>query len=130
MTKLKALLWLIALSQFALGALVLAVPGAFLGWMGLTAPPADTGYMLGMLGARFIAYGFGMVVLARAAEPDRFWLLNMALVQAIDFSVGLVYLADGRITLSTAAFPMTNALVFTSLILLLAPRATEKGAAA
>lgn len=130
MTRLKALLWIIALSQFVLGILVLLAPGPFLGWMGLTLPPADNGYMLGMLGARFLAYGAGMVFLARSAVPDRFWVLNMAVIQAIDFGVGLAYLAGGRISLATAAFPMTNALIFTVLLVLLSPRANEKGATA
>ena len=125
MTRLKALLWVIALSQFVLGFLVLLVPGPFLGWMGLTVPPVDTGYMLGMLGARFLAYGLGMAMLARAPVPELFWIRNMVLIQIIDFGVGALYLAQGRITLATAAFPMMNAALFAAGLWLLAPERKE-----
>ena len=35
MTRLKILLWIVALSQLVLGALTLIAPGAFFAWMGL-----------------------------------------------------------------------------------------------
>lgn len=111
---LKPLLWLIALSQFALAALTLFAPVAFLGWMGLTPPAADNGYMFAMLGARFLAYGIGMAMLARQAVPDRFWIANMALIQIVDFLAGLAYLASGLVTVDVVAFPMFNAALFTA----------------
>lgn len=114
--KLKILLWIVAISQLALGALTLTVPALFFGWMGLSTPPADNTYMLGMLAARFLAYGVGMIWLARQSEPDRFWISNMVLVQAIDFAVGAYYLASGTIGLGTAAFPMFNAVLFGTLL--------------
>ena len=109
---LRPLLWLIAASQFALAMLTLFAPGAFFGWMGLSVPEPDNGYMIGMLGARFLAGGIGMVALARAARPSRFWIANMALIQALDFAVGAAYLVTGLVSASVVAFPMTNAAVF------------------
>ncbi|WP_193176047.1 hypothetical protein [Oricola nitratireducens] len=122
MTRLKILLWIVALSQLVLGALTLIAPGAFFAWMGLTVPPVDNQYMLGMLAARFIAYGIGMAVLARAERPDPFWVRNMVLVQAIDFTVGLYFAATGVIGIETAAFPMVNAAIFGVLLWLWTPR--------
>lgn len=111
---LKPLLWLIALSQFALAALTLFAPVFFLTAMGLTPPPPDNGYLLAMLGARFLAYGLGMAMLARQAAPSRFWLANMALIQAVDFLAGAAYVALGLVSPATAAFPMANAALFTA----------------
>lgn len=120
----KPLLWIIAASQLVLGALTLFLPLSFFGWMGLTVPPADTGYMIGLLGARFVAYGIGMAMLARQAEPSRFWMGNMLLIQVIDFGVGATYLSRGIVDLSVLAFPMTNAALFSVglAFILLSPR--------
>ena len=115
MTRLKALLWIVALSQLSLGALTLLAPTYFFTWMGLTPPPADNKYMLGMLAARFLAYGIGFVAMARA-QPDRFWIRNMVLVQAVDFLAGAFYVATGVITLAVAGFPMFNAALFGGLL--------------
>ncbi|HHS83176.1 MAG TPA: hypothetical protein ENJ68_06615 [Devosia sp.] len=110
MTRLKILLWIVALTQLLLGILTLFVPGPFFQAMGLTPPPPDNQYILGQLAARFLAYGIGMAWLARSPAPSRFWIRNMVLIQAVDFSVGAFYLFTGTIALSTAAFPMFNAL--------------------
>lgn len=116
MTKQSILLWLIAISQFTLGALILLIPQQFFLVMGLSAPPIDNNYMLGMLGARFLAYGSGMVMLARQQSPSLFWIRNMAIVQLIDFAVGAFYFATGVIGISVVAFPMFNAALFATLL--------------
>lgn len=121
MTRLKTLLSIVAVSQFVLGAMTLFAPGPFFNWMGLTVPPPDNQYMLGMLAARFIAYGLGMVWLARQETPDRFWIRNMVLIQVVDFAVGLYYLANGIIGADVAAFPMFNAAVFAALLWIWTP---------
>lgn len=110
---LKPLLWIIAASQLVLAAMTLFAPLQFFGWMGLTVPAPDNGYMIGMLGARFLAYGIGMVMLARAANPSRFWIANMALIQAVDLALALAYVGLGLVPLAVAAFPATNAALFT-----------------
>jgi hypothetical protein len=111
---LKPLLWIIAVSQLVLAALTLFLPLTFFGWMGLTVPAADNGYMIGMLGARFLAYGLGMVMLARADSPSRFWLGNMLLIQLVDLALALVYLSSGTVSLSVAGMPMVNAALFSA----------------
>jgi hypothetical protein len=122
MLKLRVLLWVVAISQLLLGALVLFVPGPFFLAMGLSAPPANNNYMLGMLAARFIAYGLAFVALARAEKPDAGWIRNMALIQVIDFAVGLYYTTTGVIGPSVTALPMFNAAVFACLLWLWQPR--------
>lgn len=111
---LKPLLSIIAASQLVLAALTLFAPLQFFAWMGLSTPAPDNGYMIGMLGARFLAYGIGMVWLARAANPSRFWIANMALIQAVDLGLALAYVGLGRVPLEVAAFPATNAALFTA----------------
>ncbi len=117
MTRLKVLLYIVAASQLALGGLTLVAPGAFFSWMGLTPPPPDNNYMLGMLAGRFLVFGMMFVWQAQKPEPSRFVIRAMVLIQAIDFLVGALYLGAGTITLATAAFPMFNAAVFGGLLL-------------
>lgn len=111
---LKPLLWIIAASQLVLAALTLFAPLQFFAWMGLSTPAADNGYMIGMLGARFLAYGIGMAMLARSERPSRFWVANMALIQAVDLTLALVYVALGLVPVAVAAFPALNAALFTA----------------
>jgi hypothetical protein len=111
---LKPLLWIIAASQLVLAALTLFAPLQFFAWMGLTVPAPDNGYMIGMLGARFLAYGIGMVMLAWASSPSRFWIANMALIQAVDLALALAYVGSGIVPIAVAAFPALNAALFTA----------------
>ena len=73
MKKLKILAMIIGLVQLVLGILLLFTPVFFLQWMGLSVPHPDDNYMFGMLAARFIAYGIGMFVIAKAPEQNLFW---------------------------------------------------------
>ena len=91
-------------------------------WMGLIVPAADAGYILGMLAARFIAYGIGMFWCAHAPEQNLFWINNMILIQVIDLMAGVYYTATGIVDLSSSAFPMFNATLFTILLWLWRPK--------
>lgn len=113
---LKIVLVIVAISQFALGALTLFAPLPFTTWMGLPPPPPGTGYLLAMLGARFLAYGVGLVWLARQPVPDRFWIRNMVLIQLIDLAAGIGYVGLGIVPVASAAFPMVNATLFAALL--------------
>lgn len=123
MKKLQGLLILIGIVQLVLGALFLLAPQMLMGWMGLTVPAADAGYILGMLAARFIAYGLGMFWSARAPEQNLFWINNMILVQVIDLAAGVYYTAAGVVDISSTAFPMFNAALFIILLWLWRPKA-------
>ena len=118
---LRPLLAMIALSQLILAALTLCVPVGFATWMGLTPPPEDSAYLMAMLGGRFLVLGVILADQARRAQPDGGWVLAMAAIQAVDFAAGALLLAQGVISLATAALPMVNAGLFSCGLWLLRP---------
>ncbi len=122
--KLRVLLRVIGVVQLILGALYLFVPMQFLALMGHSVPAADVAYPLGMLAARFLAYGVGMFYIARAPEKERFWIDNMIFIQAVDLAVGIYYTATGVISLGLSGFPMFNATLFILLLTLWRPKST------
>lgn len=126
MQKLKFLLRIIGIVQLILGLALLFVPSFFLEWMGLSTPLPDINYMLGMLSARFIAYGIGMFVIAKAPEKNIFWINNMILIQIIDLAVGVFYTLNGTLSLAISAFPMFNASLFIILLLFWRPKTAEQ----
>ena len=121
--KLKVLLRVIGVVQLVLGVLYLFIPIRFLAMQGLSTPLADNAYPLGMLAARFLAYGVGMFFIANAPEKQLFWINNMILVQGLDLAVGIFYTATGIVSLSHSAFPMFNATLFIILLTLWRPKA-------
>lgn len=121
--KLKVLLRVIGVVQLILGAFYLFLPLQFLSMQGLSAPGADNAYPLGMLAARFLAYGIGMFFIARAPEKNLFWINNMILIQAVDLAVGIFYTAVGTVALTHSGFPMFNATLFIVLLSLWRPKA-------
>ncbi len=122
--KLKVLLRVIGVVQLVLGLMYLFIPMKFLGMMGHSIPQADIAYPLGMLAARFLAYGIGMLFIAREPEKQLFWINNMILIQAVDLAVGVFYTVTGIVGLSHSAFPMFNATLFILLLTLWRPKAT------
>ena len=123
--KLKVLLRVIGVVQLVLGAFYLFLPLQFLAMQGLSLPGADNAYPLGMLAARFLAYGIGMWFIANAPEKNRFWINNMILIQAIDLAVGIFYTATGIVALAHSGFPMFNAALFIILLSLWRPKAAQ-----
>ncbi|MCA9936129.1 MAG: hypothetical protein H6662_16065 [Ardenticatenaceae bacterium] len=121
--KLKVLLRVIGVVQLVLGLLYLFIPMQFLAMMGQSVPQPDIAYPLGMLAARFLAYGVGMFVIANAPEKNRFWINNMILIQVVDLAVGVFYTATGVVTLAHSGFPMFNATLFIILLTLWRPKA-------
>jgi hypothetical protein len=95
--------------QLVLGLAYLFVPGVVLQQMGHSAAPVDLYYPLGMLAARFIAYGAGFWIISRQAREHALWVALMGLIQAIDLGVGLFYTASGVLPLKLSALPMFNA---------------------
>lgn len=100
------LLRLIAFIQTLLGVLYLFAPQWLLAQMGHSAAPPDLVYPLGMLAARFIAYGVGLWVASRDVPAHRLWIRLMALIQLIDLGAAT---ATGAVPLALSAFPMFNA---------------------
>lgn len=125
MKKLKVLLRLIGVVQIVLGLFYFFAPLTFLSMQGLSTPQSDIGYPLGMLAARFIAYGIGMFVIANAPEQHRFWINNMILIQALDLAAGIFYTATGVVGIAHSAFPMFNATLFIILLSLWRPKSEQ-----
>lgn len=123
--KLKVVLRIIGVVQLILGVLYLLIPTRFLALQGLSTPGADNAYPLGMLAARFLAYGIGMFYIARDPEKNQFWINNMVLIQAVDLLAGIFYTATGVVSIANSVFPMFNAMVFIVLLLLWRPKAVE-----
>ena len=121
MNRLKILLSVCGAAQIVLGLATLLAPTGFFLWMGLAAPPADNRYMIGMLAARFLAYGVALLIAARQPRRHALWIGGMAAIQAVDLGVGLWYTATGVVQLAVSAFPMTNAAVLLVLLLLWGP---------
>ncbi|MGJ4898410.1 MULTISPECIES: hypothetical protein [unclassified Bradyrhizobium] len=96
--------------QIVLGLAYLFVPAEFLRLIGHSAPAADLLYPLGMLAARFIAYGVGFLWVSRTPNAHRPWIALMVLIQTIDLGVGAYYTATGVVPLSLSGFPMFNAI--------------------
>lgn len=124
MKKLNALLYFIGFVQLVLGVFYLFLPMQFLGLLGHSVPAGDIAYPLGMLAARFLAYGLGMFYIARQSEKQRFWIDNMILIQIVDLAVGIFYTFSGTIAVSLSAFPMFNAALFIILLSLWRPKNT------
>ncbi len=106
----SALLRLTGAIQIILGLAYLFAPAAFLHLIGHSAPAPDLFYPLGMLAARFIAYGVGFWIAGREPARHMLWIRLMAAVQAIDLGVGAYYTVLGVVPLSRSAFPMFNAI--------------------
>lgn len=117
----RLLCYVIATVQLVLGGLYLFAPGQMALWQGLSPLPADAGYPLAMLAARFLVYGVGMIAIARAPEKNRGWARGMIAIQLIDLGAGLAYTAAGIVPLAASAFPMLNATLFAALLWLFEP---------
>ena len=126
--KLKILLIVVGVAQLVLGLAYLFVPHELLRWMGHSVPPSDLNYPLGMLAARFLAYGLGMFVIARAPTRHVFWIQNIVLIQLLDLAVGLFYTFSGTIPLKLSAFPMFNAALIAMLLWLWRPKSAPASA--
>lgn len=96
--------------QLVLGLAYLFIPGVVLDQMGHSAVSPDLFYPLGMLAARFVAYGVGFLIISRQAREHALWVALMGLIQAIDLGVGIVYTVSGVLPLRLSAFPMFNAI--------------------
>jgi hypothetical protein len=106
-TWLNATLWFIAVIQFFLGIAFLAAPEQAAELLGLSAAPGWANWLFGMMAARFLGFGYGMVMSVRHSDQALPWIKAMIAIQALDWLVTLKYLHAGAVTLaqvSTASF--------------------------
>ena len=120
--KLKVFLMIAGVVQIVLGFLYLIFPHEFLHSMGHTIPMKDINYPLGMLAARFLAYGVGMFVIARNPVEHQFWIKNMVCIQTVDLAVGIFYTLNGTISRSLSGFSMFNATLIAALLWIWRPQ--------
>ena len=123
---LKTTAAVIAIAQFGLGLGYLLAPAAFNGMLGLTVAPAWTAWPFAMLGARFLALGFGMVLVVRDPFANRGWVQAMIAVQAIDWVGTMVYLLAGTVMLSQVATASFLPVVFIVGLVAGYPRAADR----
>lgn len=96
--------------QLILGLAYLLCPAQFLAQMGHSSVAADVYYPLGMLAARFLAYGAGFWLISKEPEKHVLWIRLMAVIQMIDLTVGVVYSVQGVVPWSLSGFPIFNAI--------------------
>ena len=124
MTKTKIVCYIIAASQFILGALFLFAPQFFMELQGFSPIGKDIGYTLSMLAGRFLIYGVGMILIAREPVKYRVWLDGMIAIQAIDLLGGLYYTFTGVVGLAISGIAMFDAALFIVLLLWIRPKGT------
>lgn len=124
---LRATLIFIALVQFALGAAFLLFPHAAVHAFGLSTTPEWTNWLFGMMGARFIGFGVGMLVAARNFAQAAPWIRTMIFVQAADWIVTLKYLIAGSVSLPQVSTAPYFPVLFIVLLLISMPRASKQG---
>ena len=105
--RLPSTLRFIALVQLLLGLPFLLDPAATARLLGLSPAPGWANWMFGMMAARFLGYAAGLELAARNPRGHASMITTMILIQAVDWIVTLLHLAQGDVTLrqvSTAAF--------------------------
>ena len=109
---LRPVLALIALVQLVLGVVFIALPWLFIQAEGLAEPPAWTGWVFAMFGARALGFALGMGLAAWDPARHRSWLPAMVLVQAVDWIGTMAYVLAGSVTLAQVSTASVLPLVF------------------
>lgn len=122
---LKGTALFIALVQLILGLGYLFAPAPFHRVLGLEGLPAWAGWPFGMTGARFLAFAFGMLQVARKPWEHRVWIQAMVGVQLIDWLATMKYLLAGTLTLAQVSTASFLPLVFIALLLIAYPAHPE-----
>ena len=121
-------LWFIALVQFALGLAFLFAPEATGQMLGLAPAPDWTRWMFGMMAARFLGFGYGMLLAARDPYGSVPWIKAMIAIQAIDWVVTLYYVSSGAVTLMQVSTASFLPVIFVMVLLINFPQQRKAGA--
>jgi hypothetical protein len=122
---LRFTLQFIALVQFVLGAGFLIAPENMAAMLGLAVTPGWANWMFGMMAARFLGFGFGMLMAARDPAGNLPWLGAMLVIQLIDWGVTVKYLVIGSVTLAQVSTASFLPLVFVALLVWYWPRPSQ-----
>lgn len=122
---LGATLRFIAVVQFVLGLAFLAVPEQAAHAFGLSVAPGWANWLFGMMSARFLGFGYGMLVAAHDPVTARPWIKAMIVIQAIDWMVTLKYLYTGAVTLAQVSTASFLPVLFVIVLVLGLPKTTR-----
>ncbi len=123
MRPLRITLLTIAFFQLVLGALFVLAPATADDALGfdLAAPPWAN-WLFVMMGARFLAFAYGLALAARDPRHNVGWIDAMIVVQAIDWIATLGYLATGDVTIAQVKTAAIAPPVFIAALLWWHPR--------
>jgi hypothetical protein len=120
---LRITLYAIAAFQFALGALFVIAPGQAHALFGLTpAEPAWADWLFAMMGARFLGFGYGMLVAARDPARHVAWINAMIAIQVVDWVATVSHLVGGSVQLSQVSTASFMPVLFVAALAWLHPR--------
>ena len=129
MRNLRVTLIVIGVFQVFFGVVFLVAPSvaAAVLHLGTPAPPWVT-WLLAMMAARFLGFGYGMFLAARDPHRHVAWIDAMVVIQAVDWIATLTVLATGVLTLAQVTTAAVAPPLFIAALLVLHPR--RRGSAA
>ena len=122
LTPLRYLLLLDAVLLFLLGAALILVPRHIEAAFGFRDLPAGVNYMVGLWGCVFVTMAIGYFTAARDPLRNVVWVQVGIARGAIEFVLGLFYVARGIVTWQQAGFGIIAAAVITLAYIVLYPR--------
>jgi hypothetical protein len=126
MRALRITLITVGIFQLVLGVLFLAVPRPTAHLLDLSpAAPAWAQWLFAMMAARFLGYAYGMFVATRDPQRHMAWIDTMIVIQAIDWTATLIYLAVGDLGLRNVTAASFMPAVFIAALLRFRPRRTS-----
>jgi hypothetical protein len=123
MRALRATLIVIGIFQLFFGVLFLAAPvtAAEVLHLGAVAPPWAN-WLLAMMAARFLGFGYGMFVAARDPHGRVAWINAMIGIQAIDWLATLGFVLTGTLSLAQVSTAAVAPPLFILALLVFHPR--------
>ncbi|MBI3687732.1 MAG: hypothetical protein HY241_10450 [Actinobacteria bacterium] len=123
MRPLRITLVTIAVFQLALGALFVIAPTHAHQLFGLApAEPGWSDWLFAMMGARFLGFGYGMLVAARDPARHVTWINAMIVIQLIDWIATISHLIGGTVRLSQVSTASFMPVLFIAALLWFHPR--------
>jgi hypothetical protein len=122
LTLLRYLLMIDAAVLFLLGALLILAPRQVEIAFHFNDLPAAVSYLIGLWGCVFATMGCGYVIAATHPMRHLVWVQVGIARGALEFALGLVYLARGIVSWQQAAFGIVTAAVITGAYTVLYPR--------